>query len=58
MSTLITKDNLKVVLKYFMLGIMLVIGMIMTVFLVEAIFNLGVYFGTFLRNVYNLVCCG
>ena len=58
MSTLITKDNIKFISKYLILGIMFILGMFIAVNLVEMVFNLGIYFGTFIRNIYNLVVCG
>lgn len=56
MSTLIKKDNLLKVLKYFMIGFITIIGIYLGTFLIETIFNLGVYLGTFIRGLYSLVC--
>ena len=58
MSTLITKNNIKLISKYLVLGIMIILGMFIAVYILEMVFNLGIYFGTFIRNIYNLVCCG
>ena len=58
MSALITKENIKIISKYLLLGIIFVLGIIIGLYLVETVFNLGIYFGTFIRNLYNLVCQG
>lgn len=58
MSTLITKNNIKLISKYLVLGIMIILGMFIAAYILEMVFNLGIYFGTFIRNIYNLVCCG
>ena len=57
MSNLITKENVKYVFKYIAIGILVVLGMVIATYFVKTVFNLGIYFGTFLRNIYNLVCC-
>ena len=56
MSTIITKDNTKILLKYIGLGMIFILGMIISIYLIKMIFNLGIYLGTFMRNAYNLVC--
>ena len=58
MSTLITKDNIKLIFKYFALGIMFALGLTLALFLIETVFNIGIYLGTFMRNIYNLICSG
>ena len=58
MPTLISKESLLLALKYIGIGFLLIIGVILSIYLIEMFFNLGVYFGTFIRNVYNLVCSG
>ena len=57
MSNLVTKENLKYILKYIGYGILFTLGIIIATYFIKVIFNLGIYFGTFLRNIYNLVCC-
>ena len=51
-----SKDNLVLALKYIGFGFLFIIGIIIGIYLIKTIFNLGLYFGTFVRNVYNLVC--
>ncbi len=58
MSALISKDNLMLVLKYIGIGFLFIVGTIVAINIIEMVFNLGVYFGTFVRNIYNLVCSG
>ena len=56
MSNIITKENAILFLKYFAIGVCFVLGLFLSAYLIKMMFNLGVYFGTFLRNLYNYIC--
>ncbi len=56
LKRLITKDNLMIVLKRMLIIFLIVLGIMLAGYFLQAIFNLGVYVGTFLRGLYNLVC--
>lgn len=56
MSNVISSEYLKTFIKYFMIGFSIIIGLYISYYLVNCIFNLGVYTGTFIRNLYGLVC--
>ncbi len=56
MSTIINKDNAIKIFKYVLLGIAFILGFYLSIYLVEMFFNIGVYMGTFIRNLYSIVC--
>ncbi len=56
MSNVINKENVLVLLKYIGYALLIILGFLVTMFLVQTVFNLGTYVGTFLRGLYNLVC--
>ena len=57
LSKYITNDKLIKILKNVLIIIIVFVGIFIGTYLLLAIFNLGVYLGTFLRNLYGLVCC-
>ena len=56
MSNVVNSDNLKVFIKYLLIGISIILGLYLSTILINCIFNLGVYTGTFIRNLYGLLC--
>ena len=56
MSNVINNDNFKKFIRYFIIGFGIIIGIYVSTYLISCIFNLGVYAGTFIRNIYGLVC--
>ena len=55
MSTLVI-INTKKVLKYIGLFFLALIGLYIITIIVQVVFNLGTYFGTFMRFVYAFIC--
>ena len=56
MSALIKNEMLKKGVYYAILFIMVVLGLALFSLIIQMVFNLGSYFGTFLRLVYNSFC--
>lgn len=56
MSNVINSENFKTFTKYFIIGFGIFIGLYVSYYLINCIFNLGVYAGTFIRNLYGLLC--
>lgn len=55
MSTLI-KANINKVLKYILMFFAVLIGTYLFTLVIKLIFNLGAYFGTFMRILYTILC--
>ena len=56
MSTIISNNTLKKIIKYFLIIIALIIGLMLFTLIIQMIFNLGIHVGTFLRCLYSIVC--
>lgn len=56
MPTIIKELSINKVVKVFLLIVGVTVGMYVGVILVQAIFNLGVSLGTFLRCLYHVIC--
>ena len=55
MSTLVI-TNTKKILRYIALFFLVLIGLYIGTILLQAVFNLGTYLGTFMRFVYAFAC--
>lgn len=44
------------IIKYFSLLVLTTVGLYVGTYFIQAIFNLGVNFGTFLRCIYTFMC--
>ncbi len=55
MPTLI-KENYKTIAKYIAYFFLIVIGLYIFTIVLQFIFNLGTYLGTFMRCLYTFVC--
>ena len=53
---ILSKNNLLLLEKRILVILGLFIGLFFSIILLKAIFNLGVYTGTFIRCLYNIVC--
>ena len=56
MPTIIKNPVVNKIIKYFVLLIVSTIGLYVGTILIQAIFNLGVSFGTFIRCLYHVIC--
>ena len=55
MSIIIKNELIRKIIKYFVLFVAIILGLYIFTIIIQAVFNLGKYIGTFLRCLYALI---